>query len=583
MKRVIVLLACALICGLSVEAEPVPQTMSHQGLLRDVDGGIVDDGTYAFTFRIYTGSDSLLWEENHPSVAVEGGIFNVTLGRGEPEVPLYLPFDQTYYLGIAIGANPEMLPLIELTASPYAFRAKSAAVADSVKNPGTVGISGSGGPGRIALFLDEDTIGSSMISQVGDSLTIGDTLACRGGGPAGPRSGVLECNVDANFGGHATFGGPLEGETIIAHELELHKDPYGSGPELRIYDDQDRVSAFLHNTLLGSRLWMYNYDRTLGVQLDADARHVECWNSSGHSVAKVTAHAWDGGSVILCDDQGRDRVSMYGDRDGTNAGYLGLYDTDGDIAIDLDGYNAGYLGLYDGDGDIAIDLTANARTMQFSNVNDECVVRIEAGGSWAGGGMVLCNDQGHSRVAIYGDNQDNDYGYVGLRNAAGETTVQLKGDGGGGHGRVITDVLEITGADLAEPFDVTGTDVAKPGMVLTIDATTPGNLKISSKPYDRCVAGIISGAGGINPGVLMGQSQADGDGEHPVAMSGRVYCWADAVNGPIKPGDLLTTSATPGHAMKATNHQKAQGAIIGKAMSSLESGRDLVLVLVSLQ
>jgi len=52
---------------------------------------------------------------------------------------------------------------------------------------------------------------------------------------------------------------------------------------------------------------------------------------------------------------------------------------------------------------------------------------------------------------------------------------------------------------------------------------------------------------------------------------------------PIKPGDLLTTSDTPGHAMKVTEHPRAQGAILGKAMSSLESGTGLVLVLVTLQ
>jgi hypothetical protein len=73
------------------------------------------------------------------------------------------------------------------------------------------------------------------------------------------------------------------------------------------------------------------------------------------------------------------------------------------------------------------------------------------------------------------------------------------------------------------------------------------------------------------------------DGKHPVALSGRVYCEADASNGAIHPGDLLTTSGTQGHAMKVTDYDKAHGAIIGKAMSSLDHGEGLVLVLVSLQ
>ena len=54
----------------------------------------------------------------------------------------------------------------------------------------------------------------------------------------------------------------------------------------------------------------------------------------------------------------------------------------------------------------------------------------------------------------------------------------------------------------------------------------------------------------------------------------------DACNGAIEPGDLITTSDTPGHGMKVTDHDRARGAIIGKAMTRLEEGTGLVLVLV---
>ena len=145
------------------------------------------------------------------------------------------------------------------------------------------------------------------------------------------------------------------------------------------------------------------------------------------------------------------------------------------------------------------------------------------------------------------------------------------------------------GADFAENFDVSADSTAttssaiQPGMVVAIDPTSPGKLNLSRRAYDRRVAGIISGAGGVTPGMTMGQENTLADGKYPVALSGRVYCWVDATRGAIKPGDLLTTSATPGHAMKAGNAAKAPGAIIGKAMTSLKSGKGLVLVLVSLQ
>ncbi len=158
---------------------------------------------------------------------------------------------------------------------------------------------------------------------------------------------------------------------------------------------------------------------------------------------------------------------------------------------------------------------------------------------------------------------------------------------GPGPDLVSVPVLRIVGgADLAEPFEIGAADgvVAAPGMVVTIDPAKLGELRVADRSYDTTVAGIISGAGGVKSGLTLQQKGSVADGSLPVALTGRVWCLADtAASGPIKPGDLLTSSATPGHAMKAADAAKAQGAIIGKAMSSLENGRGLVLVLVSLQ
>ncbi len=137
------------------------------------------------------------------------------------------------------------------------------------------------------------------------------------------------------------------------------------------------------------------------------------------------------------------------------------------------------------------------------------------------------------------------------------------------------------GADVAEPFELSRSDIAK-GSVVVIDEDHSGQLKLSDRPYDTRVAGIVSGANGINPGIALHQEGVNDSGQN-VALSGRVYVQADAAFGAIKPGDLLTTSRTPGHAMKVTDHAKAQGAILGKAMSSLQQGRGMVLVLVTLQ
>ncbi|UCD38445.1 MAG: hypothetical protein JSW54_02925 [Fidelibacterota bacterium] len=151
-------------------------------------------------------------------------------------------------------------------------------------------------------------------------------------------------------------------------------------------------------------------------------------------------------------------------------------------------------------------------------------------------------------------------------------------------GTTRTEVIEITGgSDLAEPFEIRGQEYIKPGMAVSIDPDHPGQLRVARNAYDPKVAGIISGAGGIQPGIMLAQSEFKGESNYPVALTGRVYAWADASKCPIQPGDLLTTSETPGHVMKVTDNNLAQGAIIGKAMDSLEEGRGLVLVLVALQ
>lgn len=149
-------------------------------------------------------------------------------------------------------------------------------------------------------------------------------------------------------------------------------------------------------------------------------------------------------------------------------------------------------------------------------------------------------------------------------------------------GTTRTAVLEITGgSDIAEPFEMVGGDLP-PGSVVVIDRHHPGKLSVSTQPYDRAVAGIISGAGGVKPGMSLSQEGVLDEGQH-VALAGRVYARACADNGSIEPGDRLTTSSRPGVLMRATDPGKTPGAVVGKAMSALETGEGLVLVLIQAQ
>lgn len=176
--------------------------------------------------------------------------------------------------------------------------------------------------------------------------------------------------------------------------------------------------------------------------------------------------------------------------------------------------------------------------------------------------------------------------------SAGPNTFNVRATGGanfhtGGallwtEGEISVKALTIRGgADLAEPFESSGGRLA-PGSVVVIDEKNPGKLKLATGAYDTRVAGVISGAGGIHPGIALHQEGVIEGGQN-VALTGRVQMLADATFGAIQPGDLLTTSTTPGHAMKARNPARAQGAILGKAMTALAKDKGLVLVLVTLQ
>lgn len=209
-------------------------------------------------------------------------------------------------------------------------------------------------------------------------------------------------------------------------------------------------------------------------------------------------------------------------------------------------------------------------------------------------GSVLTVGSGVARAQISGDNAQMD-----LRSAGGVTGVSLRGNGTndirvmdaggataihltGANGRTKTKTLEITGgSDVAEGFDSSQSEL-QPGTVVALDESRPGEVVRAEHAYDRRVIGVVSGAGGVSPGLVLGQEGVL-DGAVQVAMVGRVWVKCSAENGAIGVGDLLTTAATPGHAMKATDADRAFGCVIGKAASPLADGIGLVLTVVNLQ
>ncbi len=184
-------------------------------------------------------------------------------------------------------------------------------------------------------------------------------------------------------------------------------------------------------------------------------------------------------------------------------------------------------------------------------------------------------------AGVYGESTNTTGVYGKSTNGHGVYGESANGYAGYFPGTVSVKVLEITGADLAEKFPVS--EEVKPGVVVAIDPKHPGQLCLARGAYNRRVAGVVSGAGGISAGTVLGNMPGFEEAP-PIALSGRVWVFCDATAGAIEPGDLLTTSDTPGHAMAVTDHACATGAILGKAMTALDEGEiDMVLVLVNLQ
>ena len=148
------------------------------------------------------------------------------------------------------------------------------------------------------------------------------------------------------------------------------------------------------------------------------------------------------------------------------------------------------------------------------------------------------------------------------------------------NGNVTAKDVILSGGDCAEDFDIVGMSAVEPGTVMVVDRN--GMLEPCRDAYDKKVTGVISGAGDYKPGIILDKRQSSSH-RLPLALLGKVYCKVDAEFGPIEAGDLLTTSSTPGHAMKAGDPRKAFGSVIGKALQSLADGRGLIPILVALQ
>ena len=618
----IILIACLVTTGAIAE---VPNLINFQGTLNDSIGNPAN-GTVSMMFTFYSLPEigSVLWSETHPSVEIVNGLFQVILGAIHP-LPDTLLMDPGLWLEINVQGET-LQPRTQIASVPFGLKCGSAGFAfesvfsghaEHATHADSAEFAAISGPdadwiidaeniyhmeGRVGVGTSEPQY---KIDITGDRVRLKDSTETKQISLRvdGPQAGVLVDN--ANLVLRSTTGStniqPIGGNVGIgttSPEAPLHVSSSSSSfgmfrIERSDSGDHEASMAFIEGSdatggeywLTGVGLWGQTNEFVIGrgqakMVITPDPYvGIGVWNPisklhiKGYEPTYLTVEASTGYAPGFTLNSG-----------GTNEWTILYYPPDSYLSFYKDG--SGDKMVIKDNGYVGIGTTSPQRLLHVYGTNNPRLVI----GAPTEATPELNLQRGSNTYAIY-MNSSNDLAFY---NAG--THVVFTDDGNVGVGTTSPDErmhvigtvkcteLKITGgSDIAEPFDVKDEETIQPGMVMSIDPDNPGKLKVAETTYDHCVAGIISGAGGIQPGLLMSQSGSAADGEYPIAMTGRVYCKADASKGPIKPGDLLTTSEIPGHAMKVTDYTKAHGATIGKAMTCLEQGTGLVLVLVALQ
>jgi hypothetical protein len=362
---------------------------------------------------------------------------------------------------------------------------------------------------------------------------------------------------------------------------------------------------------------VFDESGTAAIHLIGNSHRILIRNSSGEETGRIDGGTGNlslggnnsDGDVLLRNNDGDTRIHFSAGggaavstsrahiNGGTGNLSLGGNDSDGDVLLRG---NAGNTRIHLSAGGGAAVSSSRAHinggtgnlSLGGNNSDGDVLLRSNDGDTRihfsAGGGGAVSTSRAHingstGNLTLGGNNSDGD---VLLRNNDGDTTIHLSAGGGPAvsTSRVFIDGaagdIILQNADCAEEFEVDGAENIDPGSVLVI--SSENELKRSAQPYDRRVAGVVSGAGDYQPGILLDRQNSSGT-RLPVALMGKVFCKVDARSNPIHVGDLLTTADLPGHAMKASDPIKAMGSIIGKALRPLQSGVGLIPVLVTLQ